>query len=420
MNFGQYHQAVRFLESLLNLPIPDYLLKTADRSIYLKRLERFLAYLGNPQKNLKFIHITGTAGKGTTVNCLHEIIRAGGQTVGSYYSPHPTTALERIKVNNLYISPADFARLTQKIKNTMDLALVKSLFGQPSYFETFLALALLYFKEKKCDYVILEAGLGGTHDATNVIAEPLITAITNINYDHTEVLGKTLTKIALDKAGIIKKGCQFFTTETKPAQIRIFQNKCAALGVECHLVESKVDNPNRALARSIAEELGFNQKAIDQGLKSAKLPCRSEVMQTKPTVMIDGSHNPIKFKFLVEKMSELYSGKKINILLGLAADKDLNACLKKIIPLADKLILTRFLMPYRKTADLAVLARISKTSRPNLPVAIFTDPWQALDFGLRLTKANDVLLITGSFFLAGELRTKWITEEQILKKRSSF
>ena len=420
MNFGQYHQAVRFLESLLNLPIPDYLLKTADRSIYLKRLERFLAYLDSPHQNLKFIHITGTARKGTTVNCLHEIIKAGGKTVGSYYSPHPTTALERIKVNDLYISPADFARLTQQIKAKTDLALLKSPFGQPSYFETFLALALLYFKEKKCDYVILEAGLGGRYDATNVIAEPLITAITNINYDHTEILGKTLTKIAFDKAGIIKKGCQFFTTETKPAQIRIFQNKCAALGVECHLVESKVDNPNRALARSIAEELGFNQKAIDQGLKLAKLPCRSEVMQTKPTVIIDGSHNPIKLKFLAEKIKELYPNQKIILILGLAADKDLNACLKKIIPLANKLILTRFLMPYRKTADLLKLAQVGKTIKPNLPVAVFTDPWQALDFGLRAAKADDVLLITGSFFLAGELRTKWINEERILKTRRSF
>ncbi|MDP2586844.1 MAG: Mur ligase family protein [Candidatus Komeilibacteria bacterium] len=422
MTFADYHQAVNFLESLLNLPIPDYLLKTTDRSIYLKRLERFLAILGNPEKNMKFIHITGTAGKGTTVNCLHQIIQAGGKKVGSYYSPHPTTALERIKVNDLYISPADFSRLTEKIKTALDTTLAKSPFGQPSYFETFLALALLYFKEQKCDYVILEAGLGGTHDATNVIAKPLITAITNIDYDHTEILGKTLSKIAKDKAGIIKRGCQFFTTETKEAQIKIFQAKCDSLGVKYHLVPAKdADiNPNLALAQAIADQLGFSQHVIAQGLKSAKLPCRSEVIQTRPLVIIDGSHNPIKLKFLAKKIHSLYPDKKVNLILGMAADKNLEDSLKEILPAVERAIFTRFLMPYRRSADITELARISKKIKPIAPVKVFTDPWQALDYGLKMTKKNELLLITGSFFLAGELRTRWITEEQILKTRSSF
>lgn len=422
MKHANYHQAVNFLESLLNLPIPDYLLKQTDRSIYLKRLERFLAVLGHPEKNLKFIHITGTAGKGTTVSCLHEIIKAGGKKAGSYYSPHPTTALERIKVNDLYISPADFSRLTEKIKTKLDQVLRSSPYGQPSYFETFLALALLYFKEQQCDYVILEAGLGGTHDATNVIAKPLITAITNINYDHTEILGKTLTKIALDKAGIIKKGSRFFTTETRPALLKIFQNKCLALDVKCHTIPAKDadSNPNRELAQAIAQALGFSQQTIDKGLKSAKLPCRSEVVQTNPTVIIDGSHNPVKLKFLAKKIRALYLDKKVNLILGMAADKNLEDSLKEILPAVKQTIFTRFLMPYRKSANITMLAKISRSIRPNVPMTVFTDPWQALAFGLKTTKKNELLLITGSFFLAGELRTHWITEEQILKTRKSF
>ena len=444
--FTKYYQAVRFLESLLNLPIKDYLLDRFDRSFYIERLRWLLKILGDPHKNFKFIHITGTAGKGTTANTLHEILtaagsprsrssprwRAGaagsprfgeaggeaGKRVGSYFSPHPTTAIERIKVNRRLVAPAELVALVEKLKPFLKEAILKSPYGHPSYFETFLALAFLYFKQKKCEYVILEAGLGGRHDATNVIAQPLLCAITNINHDHLEVLGKSLKKIALDKAGIIKKGSVFLTTESRSSILKLFKKECQRLKVPFVPVAPE-PNPNLALAKALAQKLGLSRQAIDLGVRRAKLPCRFEIMQKRPLVIIDGSHNPAKIKFLTERLKEV-SFKKLVAIVGLAGDKDFKKSLPHLIPLCDQLIFTRFLMPYRKTADLEKMAAFSRTIRPNTKPLIFLDPYQALKAGLKLARPQDCLLICGSFFLAGELRTHWIKEEQILRKRSSF
>ncbi|MCX6785404.1 MAG: Mur ligase family protein [Candidatus Komeilibacteria bacterium] len=417
MSFNKYQQAVKFLESLLNLPIQDYLLNAKDRSVYLERLRYFLNLLGNPHLGFKYIHITGTSGKGTTVNVIQEILTAAGNKTGAYFSPHPTTSIERIKVNSRYIAPAEFAALMEKIKPALARCAKTSPLGLPSYFETFLALAFLYFKQKKCQYVVLEAGLGGTHDATNVILKPLVTAITNINFDHQEILGKTLKKIAVDKAGIIKKGSAFFTAETRKPLLKLLAKKCATTNTPFTMIKSK-DDPNVALATAIARYLKIEERYIEQGIKTAKLPCRFEIMQTEPLVILDGSHNPSKLKFLANRLKTI-PGKK-NIILGLSGNKDLDNSLKTIVPLADNLLLTRFLMPFRTTADLKHLAVIAKNIKPKLKPQLYLDPYQALEHGLKITKRRDCLIICGSFFLTGELRTHWLTEEQILKKRRSF
>ena len=418
-DFKKYRQAVRFLESIMNLPIKDYLLDLNQRSYYIDRLDYFLNLLGRPQNDLKFIQIAGTAGKGSTVNNLHEILTAAGYTVGSYFSPHPTTALERIKVRRRYISTQDFCRLTDYLKPFLNKISAQSPFGHPSYFETFLALALLYFKETKCDYVILEAGLGGTHDATNVVPNTKLSLITNIGYDHTEVLGKTLIKIAKDKAGIIKPESVFMTTETKPALLKIFKQRCRQVGAKYLLVQSPDQDPNKTLAWIAAKQLGVKEKYIDQGLAQAKLPCRFEIMQKKPLVIIDGAHNPDKLKYLAQKIKSL-NCPKLHLLVGMARDKDIVSSLKSIVSLADTLILTRFLMPYRKTADLNEMKNIALRIKPRLKIKMLTDPAAALRTALSWAKPDEAVVIAGSFFLAGELRQRWISEDYILKHRTSF
>jgi len=416
MNLVKYQKAVAFLESLLNLPITDYNQKIGDRSLYLARLGWFLNILNNPQNNFKFIHITGTAGKGSTVHYLHEILLAAGKKVGSYYSPHPTTDIERIRVNALYIDPDELTFLTEQLKPALTKAATESPFGIPSYFETFLALAFLYFKKQKCEYVILEAGLGGTHDATNIIKNPLLCAITNINYDHQEVLGKTLTKIATDKAGIIKKGCIFFTNEQRKPLLKIFTEKCKKLQVPMILV--KAEKPNQALAKAMAEKLNINPKYIIKGLTKNRFSCRFEIIQENPKIIIDGSHNPIKLNFLANRIKTL-KGKKI-IIFGLAADKNLIDSLKKIVPLADVFLITRFLMTHRKSTNLKTIKKEILKIKPKLKNQIFIDPNEALTYALKIATPADNIIITGSFFLAGHLRKHWISEEKILTKRQSF
>lgn len=415
--FNKYFEAVRYLDSLVNLPIKDYLLDKKDRSFYIARLKWFLNSLDNPHQGFKYVHITGTAGKGTTTATVHQILAAAGKKVGSYYSPHPTTPIERIKVNDKYISPDDFAELIEVIKPKMDLAYKKSPYGRPSYFETFLTIAFLYFKKTKCEYVALEAGLGGTYDATNIITKPIITAITNVDYDHLDILGKTLTKIAADKAGIIKKGSIFLTAEQRPHLLKIFSERCEKLKVPMVKVKIEGDG-NNFLAKAIARQLKISEKIINKKYE-IKSPCRFETIQKKPLVIIDGAHNPIKLAYLAEKIKSV-NCKKLNVIMAMSANKDICASLGKIVPLADQLILTRFLTIKRRSAYIEDLYRLSKKINKNLPIKTYLDPWQALRAGLKITKPGDCLLITGSFFLAGELRTHWIPEERILSNRNSF
>jgi len=417
-SYNKYQQAVAYLDSIINLPIKDYLLDLNDRSYYLNRLRFLLKLLGNPQNDFKLIHITGTSGKGTVANYLHEILNASNKKVGTYFSPHSTTAIERVKVNGLYISPTKFAELVDELKPYLKVIVQKSPYGHTSYFETFLALAFLYFKKTKCEYVILEAGLGGAHDATNVIQKSKLALITNIGFEHTQVLGNSLTKIAQDKAGIIKKNSTFITTEARPKLIKIFKEQCKKKQTHFILVDTKNDQ-NKTLAKKAALNLGLNEKTIEKGLDSAGLPCRFEIIQKRPHIILDGAHNPAKLSYLKNKLKKL-NYKKLHVIFAVAEDKNIPNCLKQIAPLSDNLFLTRFLIPFRKSADLKKLYQTAKKIQPKLSVTTFLDPWQALDKALKLAKKDDCILITGSFFLAGELRKKWFSEEQILKKRKSF
>lgn len=417
MDLKRYHESVKFLESLLNLPAQEFEQKAGDRSMYLKRIEWFLTALGNPHKNFKYIHVTGTAGKGTTAHYLHEMLMAAGKKVGSYYSPHPSCDIERIRVNQHLISPDEFSDLTDRLKPALAKAAVNSPYGAPSYFEAFLALGLLYFKKQKCEYVVLEAGLGGTYDATNVIKNPVVACVTNINYDHTAILGKTLAQIARDKAGIIKKGCSFFTGETRPRILKIFTKKSAGLKAPMRVIKDS-EHSNFALASAIAKFLKLPPSAIERAHGAKKLSCRFELMQNNPQVIIDGSHNPIKLKYLAAKIRGL-GGKKIFI-FAMASDKDLKRSLKQIVPLADRFLITRFLMPFRKTAEFKTIKNAVLKIRPNLRVQTFMDPYQALARALKIAGKKDNIIITGSFFLAGELRKRWISEEKILTSRASL
>jgi len=168
------------------------------------------------------------------------------------------------------------------------------------------------------------------------------------------------------------------------------------------------------LAQQAAIILKIKERFIAQGLKRAKLPCRFEIIQAKPLTILDGAHNPVKMSMVAKNLSRL-KYQKLILLLGMAANKDHQKTLSAIAPLADQIILTRFLNPNRKTADLRKLQQIC--AKYKIPVKVFLDPWQALAFGQKIQQAGDCLLITGSFFLTGELRTNWVTENEILNKR---
>lgn len=435
----KYLESIRFIESLLNLPGPNYLKENEkiDRSFFIKRLQFLLNILGNPEKDFKYIHIAGTSGKSSLTCMLQSILTEAKITAGAYFSPHPTETFERIKVGNHYISKLDFAKLTDFLKPYLSKCAEKSPYGVPSYFETLLALALLYFKQQKREYVALETGMGGTFDATNIIPECEVAIITKVDLDHTDILGNTKEKIARDKAGIIKKNSILITGEQNPKILKIFQKICKQKKCEFRKVEfdyeiikndltgTKFKYQGQAYRTKLPGEhqiqnailtikaiqalsnSSIKQSNIIKGLSRAFLPCRLEIIKRHATVILDGAHNPDKMKSTAEFIKSLRHPGKLHLVLALAENKDLYNTIKHIVPLASHLYFTRFLIPGRKSQDLKKMYQVSKRLT-NKKVEIHVDPWQALDKTLHKAKKNDIVLVTGSFFLAGELKKQWL------------
>lgn len=422
-DFQSYFEAVKYLEGLTNIALrDDFFKRKSNPEIFIKRTQFFLKLLGNPENNFRYIHITGTAGKGTVSNSIHTALALNKIRVGVFNSPHTTTSIERIKVGDQYIDPLIFAEIVDEIKPIINFAYTISPYGGPSYFEVFFAIALLYFKRMKCEWVVLEVGLGGQYDATNIIKNPAITAVTNINFDHTEVLGKTLTKIAQDKAGIIKKNCIFYTTEGRPHLLRLFEKTCREKNAEFNLVGSKKDDyqeKNKKLVTAICERIKISKSVVLRALTGNKLPCRFEKVQASPIIILDGAHNPIKIASTLENIREL-NYKNLHLIIGIAQNKNIEEILTTIAPFAATITATTFRVEGRKCTDPLNIIKLAQKINERTRAQIIIDPKGAYMDVLKKASKRDIILVTGSFFLAGELRKLWYPEEYILGKRSSF
>ena len=318
---------------------------------------KLLAAVGDPQNDLAFIHIAGTNGKGSTAAFLREILKEAGIRAGMFTSPHLIDFTERIQVDGRQIPREDAARLGEMLLN-LDLDV------HPTMFDYCLAMALLYFREQGCRLVILETGLGGRLDSTNVISAPLVSVITKIGYDHTEGLGDTLDKIAAEKAGILKPNT-FMVSESQqqPAE-KVLKDCCSKLGISYQFVEAEkikaVDHgfsyegkgsyrmrmlgmhqrENAMAAVFAAEALriyGFEitDAQISQGIENATWNGRMELISQEPYLLIDGAHNGHGVHALAESLKELYPDEKFHFIMGVLADKDYKQMVKEILPLAE-------------------------------------------------------------------------------------
>lgn len=426
MTSTKYQRAIQFLESLNNIPGKNYLNYKAgksryDRSFYIDRVKYLLKLIGNPQDKSKYIHITGTAGKGSTTWAVHNVLKAAGYKVGSYYSPHTTTHIERIMVGNKYISPNTFANIVESLKKPITECTLHSPYGTPSYYEVSLVIAFIHFANIKCDWVVLEALLGGKYDATNIIKDTKFAVITNIDYDHQDVLGSTLKEIASDKMEIIKNKSIFITTEQRPALLKLFEKKCEKENAKFINLKYKEGDKNNIIAEEIGKILKIKQSVIEKSLLNIKLPCRFETIQEVPRIIVDGAHNRIKLRKTAEQIKSV-KYKKLVLLFSMTAGKNTEESMREIVGLADHIIFTRAIeIPgNRKTVPLGNFQDIIKKLKIKAKVNYFLDPWQALSYAISETGVHDCLLITGSMYLSGKLREKWIDEEYILKNRKSF
>jgi dihydrofolate synthase/folylpolyglutamate synthase len=353
---------------------------------------------------------------------VHESLRASGKRVGSFTSPYVVAAIEKIQVDALYISPETFTDIVEELKPVIEKEYTEGLFGGPTYFEVFFAIALIYFKRQKCEWVLLEVGAGGRYDATNIVENPVVTAITSIDYDHVQILGSTLLSIADNKAGIIKKGSAFFTTEKRKALLSMFRRVCEEKGAVFTAlpVVNEYQENNKTLARTICRYIGIREADIEKGLHEAKLPCRFEVVEKHPFVVLDGAHNRAKMRSTASNVRTMKFD-ALHLIIGIKEDKDLRPLLGEIVPLADSVYATSIMSPTLKSAPPADIARIATAlAKKGAAIHIVPSAKDSYTTARGAAGPRDLILVTGSFYLAGELRTRWYPEEWVLKHRKSF
>ncbi|MAF14243.1 MAG: hypothetical protein CMI53_05155 [Parcubacteria group bacterium] len=424
-NFTKYYEAVEYLESIPIMSKADYFTKKSGRSLFLKRFEYFLNLIGNPHRQMRYFHISGSSGKGSVANMVQSILIEAKYKTGLYTSPYCTTSIEKIKIDNLFIDPEEFAEIVKKLKSKIEYAHKNSPYGRPSYFEIFTAIAFLYFKKAQCEYVVLEVGLGGSFDATNIIPFADITIINLIDFDHVNILGNKLTTIAREKSAIIKPRTEVFTTSKNNKDVlNIFRKVCLKNKVKLNIIKPPVrpyqlpvlgihQQENAELAAKACQEIGVKKNQIKAGLKKIKLPCRFEVVKKNPTVIIDGAHNFSKVDSTVTTLKKL-TYKKLYLIIALTRDRDPKKIFKTLIPLADYIVCTKFKSTDRKPLAPKDLAKAIKNKND---VIVDSDSTKALTNVLSRVRKDDVVLVTGSLYLAGELRKKYYKEELILKKR---
>lgn len=410
----------------------------------LDRMEELLRRLGNPQDDLKVIHVAGTNGKGSVSKYLEEGLSACGYKIGLYTSPYIETFNERIRYDGADISDEDLEYYGQKVVSAAEVMVADGL-DSPTEFEVVTAIAFLYFADRQADITILEVGLGGIGDSTNVVKSPLASVITSISYDHMAQLGSSLAEIAVNKAGIIKTGCPVIANVPQRDAAKIIARKAYAMGsrlydisgiraavsdetpfsqkvsmelyeksysdVEISMVgRHQAENLKTALATlEILRKSGavkLDREALYEGLKRARQPGRFEVISEDPLVIIDGAHNEAGAQALQETMAQHFAGKKILLVAGILADKEIDSIVKFLTKITDHIIVTEPDNP-RKLAAEKLAGHVADFG---VAAEAVPDVEAAVHRAKELADGYDVILFAGSLYLIGDVRRLWRNE----------
>ncbi|MBI5699494.1 bifunctional folylpolyglutamate synthase/dihydrofolate synthase [Candidatus Saganbacteria bacterium] len=351
---------------------------TQNIKLGLDRVQTVLAKLSAPQNKFKSILVAGTNGKGSVCAMLASILKEAGFTTGLFTSPHLYKWNERIKINGKDISTRDLKRVTGEIEAAMGKVGLTP-------FEVITCAAFQYFAEQKVDMAVLEVGMGGRLDATNVIT-PLVSVITNVDYDHMEYLGDTLEKIAFEKAGIVKPKVPLVTAENKPEVLNVIRKTCeqkvAKLFIEPAPVKTGAvknispligphQRSNETVAVKVSELLDIDKTAIKKGLQKTRWQGRFQIVSRKPLIIVDGAHNGAGARALVDTIKEQKIKGPLTFIVGMQDYKDSEAFLKVITPLADRLILARSSHPQAaKLGTLSVREALKQAKKFKNPIII--------------------------------------------------
>ncbi|MBR6784027.1 MAG: bifunctional folylpolyglutamate synthase/dihydrofolate synthase [Clostridia bacterium] len=394
----------------------------------LSRTLELLEKLGNPERDLKYIHVAGTNGKGSSCAMLNQILTESGYKVGLYTSPYIVRFNERMCINGEPISDNELAELVEIIKPIAD-----NMQDKPTEFEIITAIAFLYFKRHCCDIVVLEVGMGGRLDSTNVISSPLVSVITGIALDHISVLGDTVEKIASEKAGIIKQGCPvvyggrddsaFAVIKAKAEECgsTIVRTKLSALDIKsveiggtlfdyCDMRDIRLSllgcyQPENAATVietvRLLNKNGFpvSEEALRQGLLNARWRARFELLNQTPAVIFDGSHNLQGVTAAAESIKRFF-GSKVLLLMGVLADKEWNAMLEKLLPLATEM---HCVTPNSPRA-LSAYVLAAECNEKGVPAAAYASVESGVRSAFESAKAQNMpLVMLGSLYMYGEV-----------------
>ena len=397
----------------------------------LERTQELLRRVGDPQKKLKFIHVAGSNGKGSTCAMLARILELSGYRVGMYISPYIEEFCERIQINGEYIDGDSLARITEYV-----MAEAEQMEDHPSQFELVTAIGMIYFLEQGVDIVVLEVGMGGALDSTNAIDAPEVAVITNIGLEHTEYLGNTLEAIAATKAGIIKTGSHAVCYDGAPEVTEVVKGVCAEKNVPLRCVDFSRLTPvsetlegqkflwdgkkydlallgehqlhNAATVLNVIEALKergwkVTAKAIKEGLKTVKWPARLEIMGRKPLFILDGGHNPQCAEALANALDKLLGGRKAIFLLGVLADKDYPTMMDMMIPYAEEFVcLTPDSGRALPAKDLAEWFR-----NRGAKAEAADDFVSGIKLAEKKAGKSGIVVCFGSLYLAGHIRTEY-------------
>ena len=400
-----------------------------DSRLGLERIRELTARMGNPQKKLRFVHLAGTNGKGSTACFIASILQAAGYRTGLFTSPYIHRFHERMQMDGVSITDTELEQIVAEMRplaDTMD--------DHPTTFELVTAAAFAWFLQQSCDIVVLETGMGGELDATNVIESPEVSVITPIDMDHMEYLGNTVGKIAKAKAGIIKAGCPVVTAKQKPEALAVLSKTAKAHGANLTEIDLDAITPgafdltgqrfsygdlddlsisllgqyqieNAALALtavSVLEQRGFAvpESAKRDGLSHARWLGRFELAGENPAVIVDGGHNAQGAAALAKNLCRYFPGKKITFVMGVLADKEVEAMLSPILPLAERVYTVTpqndRAMPAEELATLVEAQGIPAIAMPYVAAALET--------AKQCATSDGVVCYFGSLYSVGEVR----------------
>jgi dihydrofolate synthase/folylpolyglutamate synthase len=441
-----YQQAEDYIFSYTDyekVPVPH------DAANYdLRRVEELLARLGNPHREARSIHIAGTKGKGSVAAMIASALITSGYMTGLYTSPHLHIWRERMKVNGNLISEEEFVALVERLKPEVEAVNQKATYGQLTTFELLTALGFAYFKQEGVDFQVLEVGMGGKFDATNVI-DPEVCVITSISLDHTEVLGNTLAEVAGEKAGIIKPGGIVVTSRQHDEVSQVIEQACHSRGVKLVRVGSDVtwqslgfdadrqslrvngsldsyelsipllgqhQLENAAVAVAALEVLaakgyGISKGGIIQGLAEVSWPGRLQVLSRNPLLVVDGAHNPDSARKLKQALEQYFglsaSGsladrpqlhERAILVIGVSCDKDIAGIVSELVSLFDTVIVTRSRHPRAMAPSLIA----GEFIRHGAEAQVADDVSKGLALALSMAGAQDLICVAGSLFVVGE------------------